>query len=202
MIPFMPWSLERYQHTGRFHFITFSCYHRRQYLVPEARTLFEQVLEETRSRFDLVVAGYVVMPNHVHLLTDEPARGTLADAVHWLKWKTSISVEKPESRFWQTRYYDFNLSTEKKHIEKLRYIHWNPVRRGLVEKAEDWPWSSYRWFAFDESRGIKLCEWKPAIMKKDRVAVEPTQSPRSVRRSGERLRGAPAKRDTASSDSR
>jgi putative transposase len=172
MIPFMPWSLERHQHTGRFHFITFSCYHRRQYLVPEARTLFEQVLEDTRTRFDLVIAGYVVMPEHVHLLTDEPDRATLADALHWLKWKTSMSVTKQDSRFWQTRYYDFNILTEKKHVEKLKYIHRNPVARGLVFRPEDWPWSSYRWYAVGESRGVDLCQWKPAIMKKDGVPVE------------------------------
>jgi putative transposase len=173
----MPWSLERYQHTGHFHFLTFSCYHRRQYLVPEARTLFEHVLEDTRSRFDLVVTGYVVMPEHVHLLTDEPSRGTLADAVHWLKWRTSMNVDKQDSRFWQKRYYDFNVRTERKHIEKLKYIHRNPVRRGLVANPEDWTWSSYRWYAFDESRGIELCQWKPAIMKKDGVPVAPVKYP-------------------------
>jgi len=46
--------------------------------------------------------------------------------------------------FWQARYYDFNVWSEKKFVEKLRYIHRNPVARGLVNKPEDWPWSSFR----------------------------------------------------------
>jgi REP element-mobilizing transposase RayT len=46
--------------------------------------------------------------------------------------------------FWQARFYDFNVWTEKKRIEKLRYIHRNPVTRGLVAKPEQWPWSSFR----------------------------------------------------------
>ena len=46
--------------------------------------------------------------------------------------------------FWQARYYDFNVWTEAKRIEKLRYIHRNPVKRGLVQSPEDWPWSSFR----------------------------------------------------------
>ncbi len=44
----------------------------------------------------------------------------------------------------QAHSYDFNVSTPEKFVEKLRYIHRNPVRRGLVAKPEDWPWSSYR----------------------------------------------------------
>src|SRR5256884_9060235 len=47
-------------------------------------------------------------------------------------------------RFWQARFYDFNVWTERKRIEKLRYIHRNPVKRGLVESPEQWAWSSFR----------------------------------------------------------
>ena len=45
--------------------------------------------------------------------------------------------------FWQARYYDFNVWSTRKRIEKLRYMHRNPVKRGLVEKPENWPWSSF-----------------------------------------------------------
>jgi len=50
----------------------------------------------------------------------------------------------PEQRLWQARFYDFNVWTEKKRIEKLRYIHRNPVKRGLVQNPQDWRWSSFR----------------------------------------------------------
>jgi putative transposase len=70
----MPSRLVRYQQAGCFHFLTFSCYRRLPDLdTPEARGLFESALERIRKRYKFVVAGYVVMPEHVHLLVNEPA---------------------------------------------------------------------------------------------------------------------------------
>jgi putative transposase len=138
----MPRGLVRFQQTGDFHFLTFSCHHRLPYLnTPEARDLFESALEEIRRRYNLLVAGYVVMPEHVHLLVSEPRRGSLARSVQALK--LSVSVRRPERPFWQPRYYDFNVHNEKKRVEKLRYMHRNPVVRGLVAAPEDWRWSSF-----------------------------------------------------------
>jgi putative transposase len=75
----MPSRLIRYEDTGSFHFLTFSCYHRRQYLgAAEACDLFEDALERVRERYRFVVAGYVVMPEHVHLLMGEPVKGTVS----------------------------------------------------------------------------------------------------------------------------
>ncbi|MGH9606442.1 MAG: REP-associated tyrosine transposase [Terracidiphilus sp.] len=139
-------GLVRYQQTGDFHFLTFSCYHRSAYLASaKACALFESALERTRRRFRLAIAGYVAMPEHVHLLVSEPREGDLSSAVRSLKLSVSLrSVERP---FWQARYYDFNVRSEDKFTEKLRYIHRNPVARGLVTRPEDWPWSSYRHYA-------------------------------------------------------
>ena len=133
----------RYQQSGDFHFLTFSCFHRLPYLSSvKAKQLFEDALERTRERYRFVVAGYVIMPEHVHLLVNEPLRAPLSKAIQALK--LSVSLRSPERPFWLAHYYDFNVSTHDKFIEKLRYIHRNPVTRGLVEKPEDWPWSSYR----------------------------------------------------------
>ncbi|MGA9423790.1 MAG: transposase, partial [Terracidiphilus sp.] len=87
---------------------------------------------------------YAVMPEHVHLLVSEPLTGTLAGAVQALK--LSVTRRRPERPFWQARYYDFNVHNDEKRIEKLRYMHRNPVVRGLVSKPEDWAWSSFRQF--------------------------------------------------------
>ena len=136
----------RYQQTGDFHFLTFSCYQRRAYLSTiTAMELFENALELVRRRHFFAVAGYVVMPEHVHLLVGEPQRALLSKAIQALK--LSVSLRSRERPFWQAHYYDFNVSTHKKFLEKLRYIHRNPVKRGLVEKPEDWPWSSFRHYA-------------------------------------------------------
>jgi hypothetical protein len=64
-----------------------------------------------------------------------------------------------EEHFWQKRYYDFNVWSARKRQEKLHYMHQNPVRRGLVEAAEMWAWSSCRAYAGGESGPVKLNEW-------------------------------------------
>ncbi len=70
----MPDGLRRYQHEGEDHFVTFSCYRREAYLgTPRARDVFLVCLEAVRKRYQFEVLGYVVMPEHVHLLLSEPA---------------------------------------------------------------------------------------------------------------------------------
>jgi len=100
------------------------------------------------------------MPEHVHLLIGEPERATLAIALQALKQSAGRRLIGKREHFWQTRYYDFNVWSQKKRIEKLRYIHRNPVRRGLVEKPEDWRWSSFNHYATGEEGVVEIeSEW-------------------------------------------
>ena len=88
------------------------------------------------------------MPEHVHLLVGEPRISSLAIALQVLKQRSSKILKRPgEVQFWQRRYYDFNVRNSEKTVEKLRYMHRNPVKRGLVEKPEEWRWSSFRHYA-------------------------------------------------------
>ena len=144
----MPWGLKRFHHTGESHFVTFCCYHRRPLLSSDAsKRVFESALQRVRCRFRLRVYGYVVMPEHVHLLLSEPERQTLADALKSLKQGVSRRLIGNAEHFWQKRYYDFNIRNAPQFVEKLRYIHRNPVRRGLCARPEDWEWSSFRHYA-------------------------------------------------------
>jgi putative transposase len=151
-------GLKRYQFTGDLHFITFSCYQRRPYLAsPSARFRFEDALERTRAKYQFLVIGYVVMPEHVHLLLSEPSNAPLATALHALKLSVAkLSRQRP---FWQSRYYDFNVFSNHKHVEKLRYLHRNPVRRGLVQQALDWQWSSFRHYVTGERGVVEIESW-------------------------------------------
>jgi putative transposase len=136
----------RYQQCGCFHFLTFSCYRRQALLTQEgACGVFERELGAARTRYGFMVAGYVLMPEHVHLLVGEPHRSSLSVVIQALKQQTSRNLkQRGEVKFWQRRYYDFNVYNEEKRVEKLRYMHRNPVQRGLVKKPEEWPWSSFR----------------------------------------------------------
>ena len=53
-------------------------------------------------------------------------------------------------RIWQPRFYDFVVFSERKRVQKLRYMHRNPVKRGLVDSPDQWTWSSFRHYAYDE----------------------------------------------------
>jgi putative transposase len=148
-------GLVRYQHSGDLHFVTFSCYHRLPYLDTfEARNLFEHSLETMRLRYKFYVLGYVVMPEHVHLLVGEPANAALSKALQTLK--LSVSVKSDERPFWQARYYDFNVFNTGKQVEKIRYIHRNPVARGLVKNPEEWLSSSFRHYSLREIGTVEI----------------------------------------------
>ncbi len=105
------------------------------------------------------------MPEHVHLLLSEPANETLANAIHYLKLSFAKRVRsrrgavEPKS-FWQKRYYDRNVRDAEEFAVKLRYLHRNPVKRGLVKEPSDWKWSSFRHYALRENGVVEIeSEW-------------------------------------------
>jgi putative transposase len=168
----------RYYGAGDLHFITASCYERRPLLAPADRChLFLEVLEHMRRRYRFAVLGYVVMPEHFHLLVSEPQRETLSTVIQALKFGYSRRLLSPgcglqtaeyssePRRIWQARFYDFNVWTERKRIEKLRYMHRNPVKRGLVDSPEKWRWSSFRFYLYGEAGPIGVNDTDILVMK-------------------------------------
>lgn len=154
----MPSGLARYQHSGNFHFLTFSCYRRQPLLAARSGYgIFEVELEKVRRRYGFVVAGYVVMPEHVHLLISEPSFVQLSVVLQVLKRQVSGRLKRPgDTQFWQKRYYDFNVWNHDKTVEELRYMHRNPVHRGLAAKPEDWPWSSFRHYLTGDISTVEI----------------------------------------------
>lgn len=176
----MPWGLKRFQQTRQIHFLTCSCYHRlRKFTAAIACGTFVSALERVREDYRLCVYGYVVMPEHVHLLVSEPERSSLAQVIKSLKQGVArrLALRAVDS-FWQARYYDFNVWSEKKFVEKLRYIHRNPVKRGLVTRPEDWRWSSFRHYALGEA-GVVEIESQWTARKREWAGLCPTVKIRS-----------------------
>ena len=163
----MPRGLVRYQQSQQSHFVTFSCYRRLSLLdSPAMRNLVIRALEQTRRRFSFRVYGFAVMPEHVHLLVSEPDRALLANAIQSLKIAVARrsaadrELDGERAPLWYKRYYDRNVRSYSDFQEKLRYIHCNPVKGGLVDDAEDWPWSSSRHYATGEDCGVEIeSEW-------------------------------------------
>lgn len=158
--------LQRHYGQGDLHFITFSCYRRRPLLgTARARNRFVKILGEVRERFQFGLYGFVVVPEHVHLLISESGKKNPSKILQVLKQRVARALLKKlrprnaaqlslpfagvedETHFWQRRFYDFNVWSEKKLKEKLNYMHANPVQRGLVKHPSDWPWSSWGHYA-------------------------------------------------------
>ena len=177
----MPWGLKRYQQTGDIHFVTFSCYRRAPLLgSAQVRDKFVITLERVRRWYGFYLTGFVVMPEHVHLLLSESERANLAVVLQMLKQVVSQKLNKlPKVPFWQPRYYDFNVYGERKLMEKLNYIHRNPVQRGPVARPEDWAWSSARHYATGENCGVEIeSQW--TARRREQVGVFPVVRRRDV----------------------
>jgi REP-associated tyrosine transposase len=150
--------------TGRndLHFITFTCYQRRKFLASaSSKNIVIQILGEVRAGFKFALIGYVVMPDHIHLLISEPPGSTPAKVMQVFKQRVSRKLRGKKRntgrqlrfpfpgesslplRFWQRRYHDFNVYSRHKLREKLDYMHANPVEAKLAKHPQDWPWSSW-----------------------------------------------------------
>jgi len=166
----VPSRLKRFQESGQTHFVTFCCYHRRPSLTSAAaKSAFEAALERVRRSYGLRVFGYVVMPDHVHLLVSEPQRDQLAHVIKSLKQGVARRLIGEAEHFWQKRYYDFNVRDHAQFVEKLRYIHRNPVKGGLCAAPEDWEWSSFRHYATGCEGRVEIeSEWN--ARKRERAA--------------------------------
>src|SRR6202795_3160461 len=120
---------------GHLHFITFTCYRRLPLLRSvRARNTFVHILGQVRDRYGFSLVGYVVMPEHIHLLISEPVKGTPSTVIQVLKQRVSrrlrrkrrepagelnlifASGDDPLPRFWQRRFYDFNVRSLKKRV--------------------------------------------------------------------------------------
>ena len=92
-------------------------------------------------------------------------RRALAQARRRRHPSQAIFSEHAPQHIWQKRFYDFNVWTERKRIEKLRYMHRNPVKRSLVASPELWRWSSFRAYFLGETGPVRLNEWEVLKMK-------------------------------------
>jgi putative transposase len=159
-------KLIRHYGGGHLHFMTFTCYRRLPLLRSvRARNVFVQLLADVRDRYQFSLAGCVVMPGHVHVLISEPPEGTPSIVIQVLKQQVSCHLRRRKRnpaakfnltfangedrppRFRQRRFHDFNVWSLKKRVEKLHYMHMNPLKRKSVDRPKNWPWSSFSFYS-------------------------------------------------------
>ena len=152
---------------GHAHFLTFSCFHRRQFLASDfARRCLCDAIDFARDRHELAVWAYVIMPEHVHLLIrprrehhtitavlrdikEQPSRRVIQSFRQNTPWKIEMMKarqgQRTVHRFWQAGGgYDRNLYSGETIRKAIKYIEWNPVKRRLAAIPCDWEWSSAR----------------------------------------------------------
>ena len=153
------------------HFITFSVFRRRRLLDHDhSKRILLGVLNEELKLQEACLLGFVIMPDHVHAIVWFPKTGQLSQFMHGWKRKSSFRIRNwyrreaahyfegfgEGDRFWQPKYYSFEIYERSKLHEKIEYMHTNPVRARLVEHATDWRWSSARWYEWRMSVGIPI----------------------------------------------
>jgi len=153
------------------HFVTFACYRRRRLLDHDAaRVIVVETLRNRLLKQQAQCYGFVVMPDHVHAVIWFPCAGKLSSFMQQWKQASSFHIQRlfrtalwkysemigGEDPVWHKRYYDFNIFSQKKLREKLEYMHSNPVRAGLVRSAEEWPYSSAKFYETGESVGVPV----------------------------------------------
>ena len=129
------------------------------------------------------------MPEHFHLLISEPEKGPPSTLMHVVKERFArrllshlgragrpgqLSLWDSEAmaaaHVWERRFYDFNVWSEGKRIEKLRYMHRTPVKGGLVSAPEQWRWNSYRQYACGEAGRVRINDWPRIELKVNSAA--------------------------------
>jgi len=171
--------LKHFYGQNHLHYLTANTYRKARIFDSERyKRKFVHTLDDLRTELDFKLIGYVLMPEHSHLLIwpgplanpsqimqklwERTAKFILRNlrenlAYPWCRrmlerFALPPSVhDQAHNRVWNRRGYDVNIWSEKKIQEKLNYMHNNPVRRGLVAQPGDWPWSSWRYYYLDDS---------------------------------------------------
>ncbi len=109
---------------------------------------FLRLMAEANERLPLRILGYVLMPNHFHLVLLPRGNGDLS---RWMQWLLTSHVRRYHRHYhgsghvWQGRFKAFPIEQDEHLLTVLRYVERNPLRAGLVRRAEQWEWSSLAW---------------------------------------------------------
>jgi len=169
--------LKHYDNLGTARFVTFSCYHHQRILIGDETIMpFIDELQSARAKYDLAILGYVIMPDHVHLVIYPRREVKLGRVIGEIKSRSAPKIirvlEKDDPMImvkltayrngerrravWQRRCYDHNCRTPAVAREKINYCHMNPVHAGLANNPANWKWSSYNWYNGDRDVPLEI----------------------------------------------
>ena len=144
--------VHRVRTSDRIFFITVNLRRKLARLAGEEFALLTNALVESRRKLHFQLLGYVLMPDHWHALIWPAYPLTISRVVQDVKWISATGINHSHhssGTAWQHQFWDRFVRHEREFNQRLDYMHWNPVRKGLAKKPEDWRWSSYNNFAVD-----------------------------------------------------
>ena len=175
---------QHYYGLNHLHYLTTSTYRRARVFDSERfKRKFTSVLDDLRGELGFRVIGYVLMPEHCHLLLWPSELANPSQIMQRLEERVAKFIlsnlrahpdfpwcvrmlrrlqlppsvhDQAHYRVWQRKFYDMNIWSEKKRLEKLTYMHHNPVKRGLVKEPGDWPWSSWRFYYLEDASVLRM----------------------------------------------
>jgi putative transposase len=133
---------------------------------------FLEIMAEASLRTPMRILAYCLMPNHFHFALWPREDGDLSRWIHWLVTThvgRYLRHYRSSGHVWQGRFKAFPIEEDEHLLTVLRYIERNPLRAGLVERAEAWPWSSLRWLPFPDQGPVRL---EPGTVPRGREWVE------------------------------
>jgi putative transposase len=156
---------------GGTYFFTVVTHERRPILTTEtARTVLREAIQQARTTLPFQIDAWVLLPDHLHAIWTLP----IGDANYSARWaiiKLSVSgacaaeINAPQSdserkrnerAFWQRRFWEHQIRDDADMARHLDYIHWNPVKHGLVKAVKNWPYSSFHKFV---AQGVYPSDW-------------------------------------------
>ncbi len=157
--------MKRREIDGAARFVTFSCQHRLPlFSNPRIALVFVDAMVAVRRRFRMRLFAWVVMPEHIHMLVRPSDGDELGPALRSMKMSVSkrviarwvdmnatildrIDDGRGRPRFWQKGGgFDRVVRSNEEFCREVHYVHRNPAERGLVDRPQDWKWSSVRWW--------------------------------------------------------
>ncbi|MGH9400656.1 MAG: REP-associated tyrosine transposase [Terriglobia bacterium] len=161
--------LRRLALSDRYFFITCNLLQTRSRLGQEDFEILARVMLMRREERGFLLTAWVFLPDHWHIILGIRYPQTISLVLEAIKVSSTRQMNtrhKESGRLWQGRFFDRALRAVKEYNETIGYIHWNPVRRGLVKRPGEWAWSSYQDYAASEEELRRQ-----SILRIDRVRL-------------------------------
>lgn len=157
---------------GTYFFTVNTCRRRPILTQASVRVALREGIMKARERFPFEIQAWVLLPEHLHGIWKLPAGDAefakrwgiikrqvsrrCAAEFHHEEWLSDSRHKRGETSIWQRRYWEHCIRDEADFIRHVEYLHWNPVKHGLVKRVADWPYSTFHRYV---AQGVYPADW-------------------------------------------